>query len=143
MMRHSDVCDSYNSGHCFGTKENDRCYCEGNRTICDFYPYVRERAFKELTENQCIFYGKCPCNTAICASFPPDNSCYFVKNNYFRVHAKWVGYEFTDYRSSHWYKCSSCGEDALGWCEDWYYSNPMLTNYCPHCGAVMEKEKDE
>lgn len=34
-------------GICNGTKERDRCYCEGYETKCDFYPEVRERAFQK------------------------------------------------------------------------------------------------
>lgn len=32
---------------CRGTKECDECLCEGDRTKCDFYPEVREKALKE------------------------------------------------------------------------------------------------
>lgn len=37
---------------CFGTKERDQCSCGGDRTKCDFYPEVREKAKKDL-----MFYG--------------------------------------------------------------------------------------
>lgn len=33
---------------CNGTRERDECSCGGDRTKCDFYPYVRERAKKEV-----------------------------------------------------------------------------------------------
>ena len=37
-----------------------------------------------------------------------------------------------------WYKCSKCGKDAYGRCyEDEWYSAPILSDYCPHCGAKM------
>ena len=29
---------------CWGTKERDECSCGGDRTKCDFYPEVREKA---------------------------------------------------------------------------------------------------
>jgi hypothetical protein len=32
---------------CNGTKERDECSCGGDRTKCDFYPEVREKAKKE------------------------------------------------------------------------------------------------
>lgn len=32
---------------CWGTKETDECSCGGDRTKCDFYPEVREKALKE------------------------------------------------------------------------------------------------
>lgn len=30
-------------GVCLGTKEQDKCSCEGNRCNCDFYADVREK----------------------------------------------------------------------------------------------------
>lgn len=33
---------------CNGTRERDECSCGGDRTKCDFYPEVREKANKEL-----------------------------------------------------------------------------------------------
>lgn len=35
-------------GYCTGTKELDKCCCGGDRTKCDFYPDVREKAIKEV-----------------------------------------------------------------------------------------------
>lgn len=34
-------------GYCNGTKERDKCSCGGNRTKCDFYPEIREKAMRE------------------------------------------------------------------------------------------------
>ena len=34
-------------GVCWGTRECDECSCGGDRTKCDFYPEVREKAQKE------------------------------------------------------------------------------------------------
>lgn len=34
-------------GYCTGTKELDECSCGGDRTKCDFYPEIREKAVKE------------------------------------------------------------------------------------------------
>ena len=36
---------------CFGTRERDRCSCGGDRTKCDFYPEIREKAKNELVKN--------------------------------------------------------------------------------------------
>ena len=33
---------------CNGTRERDECSCGGDRTKCDFYPEVKEKAKKEL-----------------------------------------------------------------------------------------------
>lgn len=39
---------------CYGTKERDMCSCGGDRTKCDFYPDVREKALAE-SEKVCQF----------------------------------------------------------------------------------------
>ena len=50
-MSLANRCEDYvfenNTGRCFGTKERDICNCHGDRTLCDFYPEVREKAIKE------------------------------------------------------------------------------------------------
>ena len=33
---------------CFGTRERDECTCGGDRSKCDFYPEVREKAQEEV-----------------------------------------------------------------------------------------------
>lgn len=33
---------------CFGTKEREECTCGGDRTKCNFYPEVREKAKNEI-----------------------------------------------------------------------------------------------
>ena len=33
--------------YCTGTKELDECSCGGDRTKCDFYPDIKEKAIKE------------------------------------------------------------------------------------------------
>lgn len=34
----------YEVGYCSGTKNQENCSCDGDRTRCDFYPEVREKA---------------------------------------------------------------------------------------------------
>ena len=63
------------------------------------------------------------------------------------VHGRWEDYESNEtygpYESKEWYRCSECGKDAFGRCyEDEWYSSPVLSDYCPHCGAKMCKEGD-
>ena len=49
----------------------------------------------------------------------------------------WGSEEFT-----HWYKCSECDKDAKGRVsEDEWYSYPILSDYCPNCGAKMDLEE--
>lgn len=59
-------------------------------------------------------------------------------------HGYWVGYETDSYGMRDekvWYKCSECGKDANGRCEDdEWYSYPILSAFCPHCGAKMVRE---
>lgn len=48
-------------GVCLGTKEVDECSCGGDRTRCNFYPHVREKAKNDswiITENGCVI--TCP-----------------------------------------------------------------------------------
>ena len=36
-----EICSGYDpvdGGRCHDTKDTDRCYCKGNREVCDFYP---------------------------------------------------------------------------------------------------------
>lgn len=37
-------------GRCNGTKERDECRCVGNPAKCDFYPEVREKAYRQTQE---------------------------------------------------------------------------------------------
>lgn len=39
-------------GRCNGTKERDVCSCKGDRTKCDFYPEVREKALKKQEDSK-------------------------------------------------------------------------------------------
>lgn len=55
----------------------------------------------------------------------------------------WVSYESAEpygcTDDKEWYRCSKCGKDADGRCyEDEWYSAPILSTYCPHCGAKMD-----
>lgn len=49
-------------GVCWGTKEIDECSCGGDRTKCNFYPEVREKAKKEQKEDDSLIvtYDSCP-----------------------------------------------------------------------------------
>ena len=37
-------------GICNGTKERDRCSCDGNPAKCDFYPEIKEKAHRQTQE---------------------------------------------------------------------------------------------
>ena len=39
-------------GKCWGTAEMETCHCHGDRTQCDFYPEVREKAIKERKKDK-------------------------------------------------------------------------------------------
>ena len=54
----------------------------------------------------------------------------------------WVVYQsdkpYGSMDDKEWYRCSRCGKDAHGRCyEDEWYSAPILSANCPHCGAKM------
>lgn len=36
------LCDSWHGGACWGTKEREKCSCDGDRNKCDFYPEKRK-----------------------------------------------------------------------------------------------------
>ena len=60
---------------------------------------------------------------------------------------EWIDYEsdetYGPYESKEWYKCSCCGNDAHGRCdEDPWYSYPILSDYCSFCGAKMDGKGD-
>jgi hypothetical protein len=64
------------------------------------------------------------------------------------VHARWIAYEsdetYGPYDSKEWHKCSNCGKDAYGRCyDDEWYSSPILSDYCPKCGAKMDGGNEE
>ena len=77
-----------------------------------------------------------------------DKMCSNFKNKVDVVevrHGAWIDYESDEghgpYDSKDWYRCSECGKDALGRCgDDEWYSFPRLSDYCPNCGAKMDKE---
>ena len=45
-------------GVCWGTRECDECNCGGDRTKCDFYPEVREKANEGVTIEDAINHFK-------------------------------------------------------------------------------------
>ena len=47
IIGNPDVAIPY--GVCFGTKETDRCDCDGDESKCDFYPEKRKAAERGLT----------------------------------------------------------------------------------------------
>ncbi len=54
----------------------------------------------------------------------------------------WVSYQtdetYGSMEDKEWYRCSKCENDACGRCyEDEWYSAPILSAYCPNCGAKM------
>lgn len=54
----------------------------------------------------------------------------------------WIPYQsdepYGSMDNKEWYRCSKCGKDAHGRCyEDEWYSAPILSSYCPHCGVKM------
>ena len=54
----------------------------------------------------------------------------------------WVSYQSDEpygcQDEKEWYRCSKCEKDTYGRCyEDKWYSAPILSAYCPHCGAKM------
>lgn len=82
-------------GFCNGTRERDECLCGGDRTKCDFYPEVIEKALKELEPK----FGEWISVEDRLPEKDVDVLCYSNKNG---------GYFFVGYRGAH------SGE----WCKD-------------------------
>ena len=77
-------------GVCLGTKECDRCSCNGDRAKCDFYPHVREKAKKKkddtwiITENGCVI--TCPnCGERLELCYPDGTEVRYLP------HCPWCG----------------------------------------------------
>ena len=60
---------------CFGTKELDRCSCGGDKTKCDFYPEVREKAKNELQKNKVNIGEDCLTITYDCSLHDAPTLC--------------------------------------------------------------------
>lgn len=45
-------------GVCYGTKEIDKCNCQGDRTQCDFYPEIRKKEIDKITTQEAINHFK-------------------------------------------------------------------------------------
>ena len=83
---------------------------------------IPEKTYQKIIEG---VYDYGDMNVIIQHGIPPES----------RPHGEWI------YKGGK-YWCSSCGEKAI------YHSHvkeplPHLTNYCPNCGASMEKEDDK
>lgn len=100
---------------------------DANALMDDFRKYMVERYDREkcvseenckACENSCLWRKK--------VSADPTVDAVEV------VHAHW-------YKAPHHpYRCSNCGEMAL---LDMYGESHYRSNYCPNCGAKMDKEE--
>lgn len=74
-------------GVCYGTKEREECDCGGDRTKCDFYPEVREKAKLDhwvITENGCVI--TCPnCGERLELCYPDGTEVRYLP------HCPWCG----------------------------------------------------
>ena len=99
-------------------------------------------------KSTCKNYGKeCGSCTAM-SDLYNHYPCYENKDLVEVRHAKWVEYELDERYGSDdsktWYKCSDCQKGAHGWIdEDPWYSLPIKSDYCPHCGAKMDLEDQD
>ena len=82
-------------GICNGTKERDECSCRGDKTKCDFYPEVREKAKREqygswvVTENGCVI--TCPkCGKRLELCYPDGTEVRYLP------HCPWCGKKMGD-----------------------------------------------
>jgi hypothetical protein len=71
-----------------------------------------------------------------------ESADYIANDVTVQERGHWVSYESDEpygcADDKEWHRCSKCGKDAYGRChEDEWYSAPILSAYCPHCGAKM------
>jgi DNA-directed RNA polymerase subunit RPC12/RpoP len=116
----------------------------GGLTMAEKEYIERGALLKKMFPMGIVEYGNYPINAGAVAyaiNQAPTADVAPVKHGY------WVGYEADSTYGMRdekvWYKCSECGKDANGRCEDdEWYSYPILSGFCPHCGAKMDGEKE-
>lgn len=139
-------------GVCWETKEIDECRCEGDRTKCDFYPEVREKALSEqennITKNSddCLIvtYDYCHSDVpTLCIARREKNGIRVLNtiqgNEAFGMYFYLTGNAELKEKQGKW----KLNKDGSGTCDQcgitqknvWDYDN--YQNYCGHCGVKM------
>lgn len=133
--------------YCNGTKERDECSCGGDRTKCDFYPEVREKAKAGIGEDKFIVtYDCCSSDipTLVVASdkyfditimnkFQGDEATTIYHllrgdNNLTEILRKPIG----DLNSVPHYRCPTCNSAVAMYCDDPKYP------CCQWCGQKLD-----
>lgn len=95
---------------------------------------ISERKMQIVIDN--YFKSECDVNTSIRQAFEKGFRIGVKKGQSAdRPHGKWILTE-----SGRWYKCSVCNEEGVE-NPDYYLDEPIFTDYCPNCGAIMENIK--
>lgn len=105
---------------------------------------VREKLVELLLQEDDV------CEPSECKDCGANGSCYYHRTADKMIahgvtaqeYGHWVSYQtdetYGPMEDKEWYRCSKCENDACGRCyEDEWYSAPILSAYCPNCGAKM------
>jgi hypothetical protein len=86
-------------GVCWGTAERDACSCGGDKSKCDFYPSVREKEKKPITEYDRLI-RKSPEELALWFNSyftcPPKTTCPVDEASCEKCWLDWLKQEVTD-----------------------------------------------
>lgn len=139
---------------CFGTKERDRCSCGGDRTKCDFYPEVKEKAIQE--ENSLIVtYDYCsPDAPTLCIARKEKDKVRILNTiqgdaAFGMYHYLTGGAELKNVKEiakkpieidKYRFGCPCCNEDLGLEKEDIYVYDMTPPKYCSNCGQKLDWE---
>ena len=93
---------------------------------CAYYSMKKHRCIRGATDDSDpreSFFGDCPLDDVAPV-----------------VHGRWIEKKLDDFRK--WeLRCSECGWVGISNYDA--YDEPFDFNYCPHCGAKMDEERNE
>ena len=86
--------ETYTEGYCLGTKECELCQCNGDKSKCDFYDYIRKEASKMNTlemMNEAEKTGR----TYTSGEIGSSDMMYNAEQGFHDIYGKpWDGYAF-------------------------------------------------
>lgn len=135
-------------GICNGTRERDECSCDGDRTKCDFYPDVREKAIQE-EDSLIVTYDHCsPDVPTLCITRKDGNKVKVLNTiqgdvafgmyhyltggaelkNIKDIPKKPIG----EFDSVPHYRCPTCNRAVVMYCDNHKYP------CCQWCGQALD-----
>ncbi len=99
------ICDCYhslpnNGGECWGTRERERCYCNGDEHHCTYYSEKRNATTDAKSEEENMSKEKASLNTAeMWLKAQKDGKTYISDC---AMYSKATGYVYRQFRDSAW-----------------------------------------